>query len=318
MGMGSCYGVMLWGHAPILWVFILYFIKQNKAIALLIYNNNIYRNYNMDLVFPIPELNDIKELRPYMLLKSNIPDFNKTKENKDKKDKKVDDCFADMMKIKESVSKMGLQNKRKKIVIDSTDYFWPREKDQLFWCFYAVLYDRSSYFDNKLKTFSIEHDFKIASVEKLRKMKDQMKIHKIRRNQVEDELVNEKRITPMALNALCLLYRKNVILVKGRTYTLFCHDLDNSVHNLTNYDVIFRKDDIFYLDYDLTDARFQEIISTYYRVDDLEKPLKSVSSYKADELRLIAESLSVELIDPVSQKNKTKTKLYEHILEKLV
>ena len=52
----------------------------------------------MDLVFPIPELNDIKELRQYMLLKSNIPDFNKTKENKDKKEKKVDDCFADMMK----------------------------------------------------------------------------------------------------------------------------------------------------------------------------------------------------------------------------
>ena len=26
----------------------------------------------MDLVFPIPELNDIKELRPYMLLKSKL------------------------------------------------------------------------------------------------------------------------------------------------------------------------------------------------------------------------------------------------------
>lgn len=286
----------------------------------------------MDLVFPIPQLNDIKELRPYMLLKSNIQDFNKTKIekksnnnkqdiNKQDIDKKANDCFLEMMKIKESVSKIGLQNKankRKKPVIDSTDYFWPREKDQLFWCFYAILYDRSTYFDNKMKTFSIEHDFKIASIEKLRKLKDEMKIHKIKRTQVEDELANEKRITPMALNALCLLYKKNIVLVKGRAYTIFCHNLDNSEQNLANYDVIFRKDDIFYLDYCLTDAGFQEIISTYYRVDNLEKPLKSVSSYKADELRKIAQALTIELIDPVSQKNKTKTKLYEDIMEKLV
>lgn len=291
----------------------------------------------MDLVFPIPELNDIKELQPYMLLKSNIQDFNKTKNvkknnndkqyinkqdiNKQNIHKKSNDCFLEMMKIKESVSKMGLQNttnKRKKPIIDSTDYFWPREKDQLFWCFYVILYDRPTYFDNKMKTFSIEHDFKIASIEKLRKLKDEMKIHKIKRNQVEDELANEKRISPMALNALSLLYKKNIILVKGRTFTIFCHDLDNSQQNLANYHVIFRKDDIFYIDYCLTDAGFREIISTYYRVDNLEKPLKSVSSYKSDELREIAEALTIELIDPIRQKNKTKTKLYEDIMDKLV
>ena len=293
----------------------------------------------MDLVFPIPELNDIKELRPYMLLKSNIQDFNKMKNenknniNNDKQDidNKSNDSFLEMMKIKESLTKIGLKqekninksvnksvNNKKRQIIDSTDYFWPREKDQLFWCFYVILYDRLSYFDNKMKTFSIEHDLKITSIEKLRKLKDEMKSYKIKRTQVEDELANEKRITPIALNALCLLYKKNIVLVKGRTYTIFCHNLDNSEQNLANYDVIFRKDDQYYIDYCLTDAGFQEIISTYYRVDDLEKPLKSISSYKADELRKIAQSLTIELIDPVSQKNKTKTKLYENIMEKLV
>tara|TARA_Y100000591_G_C21846467_1_gene709009 strand:+ start:3036 stop:3875 length:840 start_codon:yes stop_codon:yes gene_type:complete len=278
----------------------------------------------MDLVFPLKDIN-INDLKPFMLLKSNIIDFNNNDNitnNKNNESLLVEDFFYNKQMNKELSSenyKEMLKNKNtryKNLQIDSNNYFWPREKDQLFWCFYVSIYGKDMYYDNKRKTFTIEHDMKIQSIEKLRKLKDELKIHKIRRNLVEDELLNSKKITTLGLHALCLLYKKNILLVKKRTFIKFSHDLDNMEYKLENYNVIFIDDDKYYIDYELNNDKFLNIVNEYFHLENIEKPLKSPSSYSLKDLQNIATKLNL-VLQNTNGKNLTKNQLYENILQKL-
>ena len=259
----------------------------------------------MNLVFPISDLYNIKQLESFMLINSN------------NKDMYIDNTIKEIDNTNKTNTNLEKQEKNKKSNIKSNDFFCPREKDQLFWCFYISLYDIDIYRDNKSKVFTIEHDFKIHTVEKLRKIKDELKTHKIRLNPIEDELVNSKKITTVSIPALCLLYKKNIVIVRSRIYYLFCYDQDNSEYNLNNYYTIFNTDDQYYIDYELTNDKFKLIIDTYYRVDNLNKPLKSLSSYTLKELQDIATKLDICLVGE-NNKNKTKQILYENILEKII
>ena len=58
------------------------------------------------------------------------------------------------------------ENEVKELVRLEDTTITPEHKDQLFWCFYVLLNDCSSYYDNRAKSFTIEHEFKIQSIEK--------------------------------------------------------------------------------------------------------------------------------------------------------
>ena len=69
----------------------------------------------------------------------------------------------------------------------------PHNVDTLFWCFYIILNGEHSYaLDNSFKK---EKEFKIECIEKLRKIKSELKAFKLRLNEIENELLNEKKIT---------------------------------------------------------------------------------------------------------------------------
>ena len=107
-----------------------------------------------------------------------------------------------------------------------------RAENKLFWVFYIFKYSFEDYslLENK---FKIEQDFKINSIIKMREFKNELKIHKMKRNLIEDELLNEKKITIKSLNCLALIYKLNIIYVKGRTYYLMRYD-DGTNANDTN------------------------------------------------------------------------------------
>ena len=52
---------------------------------------------------------------------------------------------------------------------------------------------------------------------------DQLKAFKLKRNAVENELVNEQRIGLDGLRALCIAYGVSIVYVVGRTYYDFQH-----------------------------------------------------------------------------------------------
>jgi hypothetical protein len=74
---------------------------------------------------------------------------------------------------------------------------------------------------NKNTAFATEKKFKIDTVEKLRFMKDKLKELKIKRNEIEDELVNKDCISTKSLQVLCLIYKISIIYISGKKYSEF-------------------------------------------------------------------------------------------------
>jgi len=78
---------------------------------------------------------------------------------------------------------------------NSNEYFIPREKDTLFWCFFIMKYGKESYNDLGKINIVIERKWKIDYIERLRKNKESIKRHKIAPlTHVENFLINEQKI----------------------------------------------------------------------------------------------------------------------------
>ena len=134
--------------------------------------------------------------------------------------------------------------KMKKIVKTSqNNIFYPPQHDELFWCFYIALKGKEYYDFNHNKSFIYEKEFKINTVELLREKKDLLKIEKIKKNVVEDELVNSKRISLVTLHALCIIYKISIVYVWGRKYTEFLYGDENK--NIIIGDEMHRKCGIY-------------------------------------------------------------------------
>ena len=102
--------------------------------------------------------------------------------------------------------------------IKSARPFTPFQKDKLFWCFYIILNGYEDYEMNHSSSFSIEKKLKIETVEKLKSVKEKLKELKLKRTELEDELVNKPMITLKGLCALCLVHNVSITYIFGRKY----------------------------------------------------------------------------------------------------
>ena len=189
------------------------------------------------------------------------------------------------------------------------EFFFPSETDQLFWCFYIIINGQDKYDMIKNSIFKTEKEFKIESVEKLRFKKDILKINKLKKTEVENQLVNIQCIKLEALRALCILYEISIIYVTEQTYSLFNYGSDISAIIIkTNNKYGFRLNNI--------KQYVEDIKSKYFYIEDRLKPIKGIASYTIKELQSIAIKLDISLIDTTGKKI-VKKALYETILTKL-
>ena len=261
---------------------------------------------------------DIKDIHEYMLIKipqhniskNNISKDNISKDNiskdnisKDKdnisKDKKFTDCYC-------KFNKKYNNSKNTNIT------------DTLFWCFYT-LYTNYEYVSNE-KLFNTEKTFKLNFISEIRNSKDILKKNKLSINSIENEFVNEKKISLDGLKALCLIFKKNIIIVReNKTYYKYFYDKED---NLENYDFINIINCNKYNNYTLSESennieKIKEILDNYYYLDNHNKILKSISYYKLQDIYDIANKLSINLYKEVNKK-KTKIDLYKEIYNLLL
>ena len=97
------------------------------------------------------------------------------------------------------------------------DIFFPKQKDNLFWCFYIILNNLSTY-EMISNFFTTEKETKYKYVEELRKRKELFKPIKISRNTVENELGNLKTITIKTIKALCYLKDINIFYIDNKKF----------------------------------------------------------------------------------------------------
>ena len=279
----------------------------------------------------LPDNFSLDSISDKMLLKSNIIDFNHSAHNKSIKSiksikpNKIDIFYKlasqdDMIHSSKPDSSKELTNNSKvngKFPIRDRKFFYPKEKDTLFWCYYINKYGIDKYFDNKKRSFVVEHDYKISIIEKIQNMKDELKLNKIKKVVVEDELMNKPKIEIASIKLLMLLDNENLLLIKKNCYQKIVFNRDKLDLSVDNYNVIFCDVDNYYLQKNLNDRELVDIINKSYEIDNFDKPLKGISSYKLDELHEICKKLNIELSSNLG-KNKTKQVLYTEILEKFI
>ena len=280
----------------------------------------------------------VKDLKQYMLYNLNdVKNLNYINKNdiQEKNNNKI---------IKPSVSKNLIYNNYNKAQSKYSEKKKLFFDDKLFWAFYKIINNYEDTDIQYLNHLKVEKEFKIKLVEKIQNNVDNFKInikyYKFRRNYVEDELLNSKNISLYTFECLNMLYKQNIIILKdNNTYTHFSYnnseekedkDEDND-DNFANSD--FTSYTILKLVYNNTSQKtnnfsielfepkyekenIKTIIERSFFVKDLNKPLKSISAYKSEDLIAIANKLKINIYKEANKK-KTKKDLYEEILKLL-
>jgi len=188
-------------------------------------------------------------------------------------------------------------------------WFYPKQNDALFWIFYIVQHGLSHYEFIKNDAFKVEKEWKIKEIEHVRKRKGLLKANKIKKTEVENQLINEKKIDLKTLEALCLLYKKNIVYIWGRKYIEFLHDPTDKIYVC---ELKQNKTKMYHDEY--VETILEICRNKYWKIDNIKKPLKSFSAYLLPELQRICGKLNIEMFHS-SGKKKTKKDLYQKILE---
>ena len=185
-------------------------------------------------------------------------------------------------------------------------FFFPSQKDSLFWCFYIIKNDFVRYEMENI-TFIKEKNEKIQLITSIRNEISLLKQHKITQiEDVEDDLANKEKIQLFTFVALCIVSKISIIIINNRT----CFELKMNDTDITH--VIHKKDYSRYgIELNLTNEKIQDYRTNYFKIHNIFKPLLSIASYKVGELNEFISQLQIQL--PVATKKATKPELY-HLL----
>lgn len=187
--------------------------------------------------------------------------------------------------------------------------FIPSQEDKLFWIFYVMLKGFDDYnLYHYTSRFSEEKKIKFEYVEKIRKNKALIKSHKIQKIQeCESDLINESQISLKTFHVLCIIENLTFTYFTKNSYYEFLSTKNNSHEH-----VLHKIND--YYSYEINK---EDLIPLYkehrFKIENYDKPLKSISSFTSKELCEIANFFKLEII--VNRKKKTKQELYNELTE---
>ena len=166
--------------------------------------------------------------------------------------------------------------------------------------------------------FIVEKNEKFKYIEILRKNKDLLKIHKIKPlTELEDDLANKDKISIKTFFALCMLEHINILLVnKRKVYELLCTDNDNN-HPIN---IVYRNGETYEhsIQLDVNEDIIKKYRETYYKMSSFDATLKSMGSYKLEELLDLCKKLDINIDDYKNNKEGKKKLTKKDIYELLV
>jgi hypothetical protein len=196
--------------------------------------------------------------------------------------------------------------------------FFPKEKDSLFWCFYIIKNGDAKYETIYHKNEVLASQIKIEYVEKLRKEKQTVKTYKLDTiSNLESNLANDKLLNIKTFLTLCAIENINILYIQKNTYyELLTNDTDNIyIVNCLDKGIGSGSYDKKY-GYQLNTKNYaNNIKSSLYKLDNIDKPLKAMSYYKVEDLIKICNKLVIETINKQNGKEKLKKELYEAIIQ---
>ena len=188
-------------------------------------------------------------------------------------------------------------------------YFKPHEKDKLFWCFFVLLNGMEDYELNKGMSFEKEKSMKICAIESLKNYKDKLKSYKISFVDAQEDLVNNPIISTIGLQLLCMIHNINIMYIKNRVYYEIYNDYSKPLNILININ------GNVYIPDDVNETKINEYKNNYFKIDNIYKPINSISTYSLVELQDIAIKLNIPI--ELEKKKILKKDLYENIVRNL-
>jgi|688.fasta_scaffold539742_2 hypothetical protein len=205
--------------------------------------------------------------------------------------------------IKTKESNNPLKSKESKVLKDTI--YKPFKKDSLFWCFFILKHGFSKYeMEVGNQQFSIEKQEKFKYIDELRKTcnKDLLKMHKIKPlSLLEDDLANQERISIKTFFALCIVEKINVMLIdKRKVYEILITD-DPKIHIIHRNSISYEH----HIELDVLPETINMYRETYYKMTTFDASLKSMASYKVEELLELCKKLDISL-EPHFKEEKDK------------
>ena len=193
--------------------------------------------------------------------------------------------------------------------VNSYLFYITRDKDKLFWAFYIILNGEDAYKYLKTK-FVTEKEIKIGAVEKMRKLPNVFKQHKLNKVRIENELSGDVPLTLEGFYGLCIIYNISAIFMKKNCYCELYGLGDSSVtHIIEEVDgglgVHIFKMKAASLDY------AKQVRESKWQMENVLTPIKSISSYTHAELLEIYNKVTC-----INNNNKETTGFTESFKEK--
>lgn len=183
---------------------------------------------------------------------------------------------------------------------DNYDIMYPKQKDNLFWCYYILKYGIKNYNNLDIHPFKIERKIKEKSISLLNENKCKIKERRIKYD--VNDLLCEPTISLNMFFALCCASSINVTLVDQKTYFSF---IDNP-SNKNNY--IFKNK----FKYGIMKQNPNNLIKTHLKAVSSCKVIKGISAYKLNEIEDMCNILKINLYG-ANTKRLTKKDLYDKI-----
>jgi hypothetical protein len=217
----------------------------------------------------------------------------------------INNRFEENIEARNKISRQNHTSVREK-----SNVFTPIQKDTLFWCFYILKYGETNYEMLDNINIVLEKKLKIEYIAKIRKEKQIVKSYKFATlTHLENQLANEEKIDLNTFFTLCVIENINVLYVCKKTYFELLMN-DDKIH------IIRRLDNYSKYGYEgIEQSKIELYRSTLFKVDDVEKPLKSISSYKVSELVEFCSKLGIEIYVKDTTKSKSKKDLYESLIQ---
>jgi hypothetical protein len=181
-----------------------------------------------------------------------------------------------------------------------------RDKDKLFWAFYIMLHGEDAYKYLKTK-FVVEKEIKIGAVEKMRKLPNVFKQHKLNKVRIENELSGDVPLTLEGFYGLCIIYNISAIFMKKNCYcelygigdTLATHVVEEVDGGLGIHVFKTKEASLEYA---------KQVRESKWKMETVLTPIKSISSYTHAEL--------LAIYNKVTSMNKETTGFTESFKEK--
>jgi len=237
---------------------------------------------------------DLNLLNNYILNDSNMNLYLKYKENinvNKKENINVNKKENINVNKKENIS----------VSVNVNKFFIPKEKDSLFWCFYVILNGFFNYESTRHKNTLFVKQTKINYVYLVRENKTIIKTHKFDTiSNIEGNLVNDELMNIKTFITLCSIKKINILILNERTYFELLFDEINPIYiiskkhfsNTNNSNEKYGCNEKYGFEI-ATSEQMNDIRNNLYKINNINKPINAVSSYKLQELVEIAMKFNI-------------------------